>query len=123
MGGGRQACVEKDDVVSGGRQGAPRLVGDVEGGKGGCIGQRERVGVVVDTVGEGARTGVGGLRTGVCRGDAGVKDAGLAFGVGVDAGEGGRGSGCRGRGEACSELERVAEWTKHGGGIVAAARS
>lgn len=38
VGGSRQACVEKDDVVSGGRQGAPRLVSDVEGGKGGCIG-------------------------------------------------------------------------------------
>ena len=58
--------MEKDDVVSGGRQGAPCLVCDVEGGQGGCIGQRKGTGVVIDVVGEGTRAGIGRLRPGVC---------------------------------------------------------
>lgn len=69
------------------------------------------MGVVVDLVGEGARTGVGRLRTGVCGlRDAGVEDAGLSLGMGVDAGEGGprrRREACRGE---CAP-ERLAEWT------------
>lgn len=42
--------MEEDDVVSGGGEGAPGFVGDVEGGEGRCIGQGEGAGVVVYVV-------------------------------------------------------------------------
>lgn len=110
MGGGRQAGVEEDGVVPGVGEGAPGLVCDVEGGEGCGVGEGEGAGVVVDTVGEGVWPGVGRLGAGVGLGEAGVvcgDDAGLAFGVGVDAGKDDGGTGRR-----PSQPERAPE---HGG--------
>jgi len=105
--------VEEDGVVPRVGEGAPGLVGDVEGGEGRGVGEGEGAGVVVDTVGERARTGVGGFGAGVGLGEAGVgggDDAGLPFGVCIDAGEGRR---RHGGGTGRRQPERAAE---HPGG-------
>lgn len=102
MGGGREAGVEQDGVVSGGGEGAPRLVRNVKGGERRCVRQREGTGVLVDAVGERARAGIRGLRARFGRG-AGEEDAGLAFGMCIDAGK-----GRVGHGRVCSS-ERATE--------------
>ena len=97
MGGGREAGVEQDGVVSGGGKGAPGFVGDVKGGQVCCVGEREGAGVTIDAVRERTRTGIGRFGAGV---GCGCADAGLSLCVGVDAGERGR---CAGEGGAAPE--------------------